>query len=530
MSPMTDDSAKTKRLQVRPATTVVPPPVGESDDSPAPESTILSDAHYEKFIEGLCDGLVIADRQGTISRCNRRVEELFQVSRSDLISRLILEFISGADTRLMDRVNDQLETRENMVIETECICSDGSSFPAEIGVGRVDLSESDQLCFTIRDITVRKQALVALEDAYEQLKEHDKAKSQFVYNVSHELRTPLTSMLYAITNLLKGVAGEIPDRARAHLDILDGDCRRLWGSVNDILDLRRIEDNSIVLSKTPMPLAGLVTHSGASLQGQIDAKCQTLSIETGRDAWFADCDPSKMERVVMNVVGNAIKYTEDGGTIEIRVQDDPTRGGFARVEVQDNGIGIPADAIEHVTEMYFRVGEHISGSGLGLPISKEIIELHGGYLEILSPPPGADRGTRVAFGLPTSAPPNVLVVEDDAMTQATIVEQLEQHGYRVGTASDGDEGLEKILFEKPDLVVLDLVLPKLDGCSIILKMKTEQATSKIPVVVLSGGHVDRAKLEILNNFEIPALSKPWDAAEFLQRVNGAFIGRAAFFQ
>jgi PAS domain S-box-containing protein len=527
---MKADSAKTKRLQVRPATTVIAPPSDAAYDGSRPESTIAGDAQYTNLLEGLFDGLVIANREGVISRCNRRVEELFQVSRGDLVTRPILEFISGADRLLMERVNDQLATRQNMVIEADCVRRDGSVFPAEIGVGRIDLSEHDQLCFTIRDITVRRQALVALEDAYEQLKEHDKAKSQFVYNVSHELRTPLTSMLYAITNVLKGVAGDISDRVRTHLELLDGDCRRLWGSVNDILDLRRIEDNSIVLSKTHIPLAGLVSNGAASLQVQVDAKTQTLTVETGRDAWFADCDPTKMERVVVNIVGNAVKYTLDGGSIDVRVKDDPTREGFARVEVQDNGLGIPPESIDHVTEMYYRVGEHVSGSGLGLPISKEIIDLHGGYLEIVSPPPNAEGGTLVAFGLPISSPPTVLVVEDDATTQATIVAQLEQHGYCVITASDGEEGLEKVMFNKPDLVVLDLVLPKLDGCSIILKMKTEQATSKIPIVVLSAGHVDQAKFEILNNFEIPALSKPWVAAEFLQRVNGAFIGRAAFFQ
>ena len=162
-----------------------------------------------------------------------------------------------------------------------------------------------------------------------------------------------------------------------------------------------------------------------------------------------------------------------------------------------------------------------------MAICKEIVELHGGRIRIESPPPGADRGTVVGIRLPVVEAPKILVADDDAVILDLLVRQLEGRGYRVIRAVSGAEVLDKVGKEKPDVVVLDLVLPEVGGTDVILKMKSRKETMRIPIVVITGAELSRSKVRILNSFSIPALSKPWKEEDLLDRVEGVFLGVAA---
>ena len=186
-------------------------------------------------------------------------------------------------------------------------------FPAEIAVNEIELANGGRLCFLVRDVSVRKIAQEALEDAVVRLEAHDRARTQFVSNVSHELRTPLTSMIYAISNMLRGVLGPVPDRIRGYLEMLYGDSKRLAMTVNDILDLSKVDNDSLSLTTTKVPFGLFVNRSVAALRVQAEQKGVSIEVSTDSGIWFVNCDPQKMERVILNVVGNAVKFTPTGG-------------------------------------------------------------------------------------------------------------------------------------------------------------------------------------------------------------------------
>jgi len=504
--------------------------LGQSHDSTSVVARARSwrmSADYERLLQSIYDGVLITDLKGRILDFNDRAVDFFLCPEAELYGRHVIGLISGADESLMDAIRRNLENHRHTLIEAHCVRRDKTMFPAEIAVNRIDLDGEGQLCFFIRDITVRKKEQAALEAAIAKLEEHDRSRTMFVSNVSHELRTPLTSMIYAVSNLLKGVCGPVPERVRRYLEILDGDSRRLLNTVNDILDLRKIESNTLTLAKTRVPLGRLVKRSVDSLFVQAERKMLKLSVSDCGGNWFVDCDPLKMERVVLNVVGNAIKFTPEGGVVDVAIDEHPYRPGHVRIICVDNGIGIPAEALPRVTERYFTVGEQPSGCGLGLAISKEIVEMHGGAISIASPPPGCEKGTAVTITLPTAAPPTVLLVDDDRSVLSLLQEQVRSRGYGVITAETGMEALEKISAFRPDLVVLDLVLPGMDGTEVVLKMRSEKELARIPVIVVTGAGVSRAKAEILAGFSIPALAKPWQEDDLIDKIENAFLGATA---
>jgi len=252
-----------------------------------------------------------------------------------------------------------------------------------------------------------------------------------------------------------------------------------------------------------------------------------MNIQPAGGMWFVECDAQKFERVIVNVVGNAVKFTPSGGTVTVSVSDDLDRAGNVLVKVKDTGIGIPPEALDKVMERYFTVGEQACGTGLGLAISKEIVEMHSGTIKIKSPPPEGEKGTVVYLSMPVVESPEILIVDDDPAILDLLEQQIVSQGYRVIRAGDGAAALNIIQQKKPDAVILDLVLPEVDGSEVILRMKSDNAMTRIPIIVVTGAHVSRAKGEILQNFAIPAISKPWHEAELLDRVEGSFLGSAA---
>ncbi|MCX7590129.1 MAG: hybrid sensor histidine kinase/response regulator, partial [Kiritimatiellae bacterium] len=253
-----------------------------------------------------------------------------------------------------------------------------------------------------------------------------------------------------------------------------------------------------------------------------------LEIAPATKRWFVSCDPQKMERVFINIVGNAIKFTPPGGRISVFLEDDASHPGWVALSVQDTGIGIPPEAIPRVTLRYFTVGEQPCGAGLGLAISKEILDLHHGTLDITSPPPGATQGTLVTVKLPVIAPPVVLLVEDHEGTRRTMEQQLMGDGYRVTAIGDGVGVCEVARTNRPDAIILDLMLPGVEGTELILKLKGDKDLMRIPIVVVTGIFLDEARARLLKNFSIPALSKPWEEADLLELLAGAIMSNAVF--
>ncbi len=363
-----------------------------------------------------------------------------------------------------------------------------------------------------------------LREANAQLHKNDRARAEFVSNVSHELKTPLASMGYAIDNLLKGIVAPLPDRVISYIEMLKEDAQRLGNTVADILDLSRIEAHSLKLDPVRIPLKRLVKRTVDSLQLQASEKSLTLKLSMNGTTEFADCDPQKIERVVLNIIRNAIKFTPDGGSIDVSFGTAPDHHDFFNIVVTDSGIGIREEHIDKVTDRYFRVGEHIDGTGLGLAICKEIIELHGGSMTLTSPPKNQDYGTEVEVLLPKSSPPRVLAVDDCELSLNLLKAQLDDHGYSVSCCQDGSEAITQMDTLDPDIIITDLVMPVLDGVAMIAEIKSHPAWRYIPIIAVTGGVLDITKREALEGFAIPTLAKPWNREELLDLIESSVFG------
>lgn len=404
-----------------------------------------------------------------------------------------------------------------------------------IGMGNLDhkieLGSGDEIGALARAFTTMAARLnkshKELEDAVLRLEALDRARSDFISNVSHELRTPLTSMGYEIGNLLDGVVEPLRPRVRAYLVMLNDDCRRLSATVEDILDLSRIEAHTMHLNHVRIPLARLVRRAAAALRVQADSRGLELDVSHALPAAFVDGDPAKLERVLFNLVGNALKFTPEGGRIELSLHADPGTPGFVLVNVTDSGPGIPPEHIGKVTQKFYRVGEHVAGTGLGLPIAKEIVERHGGTLSLASPPPGRTRGTTATVRLPIVEAPLIFIAESDYTVRRAVESQMLLHGYRVMADTMSPGIADAIRRHRPDMVIVTITDPGGAGEELILAMKADPSLRRTPVFAVADGPIAPGRKGIFDGFGIASFPRLWwIAGTVIDRIENLFIGAA----
>jgi signal transduction histidine kinase len=224
----------------------------------------------------------------------------------------------------------------------------------------------------------------------------------FVANVSHELRTPLTAVKGLVETLRDGAVDDPQVRDR-FLETVEDETDRLIRLVNDLLILSRVDSEALDLKRELVDLTHLAQATAAKLEPQADTRQVALRVEANTRAPFAWADPDRIEQVLVNLLDNAIKYSHPGSTVTIRIDDGSD--GMARVQVQDKGIGIPAEDLPRIGERFYRADKARSrtegGSGLGLAIAQALVEIHGGHLDLESE---EGQGTRVTFTLPPAKP------------------------------------------------------------------------------------------------------------------------------
>jgi len=339
------------------------------------------------------------------------------------------------------------------------------------------------------------------------------AKSEFLANMSHELRTPLNAII-GFSEILKDESfGPLNDKQKEYLtDVLESG-KHLLSLINDILDLSKVEAGRMELQPSQLDLKSLLTNSLLMIRERAMKHQIRLEMDGEETIGLIEADERKIKQVVFNLLSNAAKFTPDGGKIGIQARRQG--GGEVQITVWDTGIGIE----EHNRHKMFKEFSQIdstysrkyTGTGLGLSLAKTFVELHGGRIWFESE--GKDRGTRFHFTLPASLPKaasrrsagedfkallakadslkregrlRVLVVEDDERTAKHLAVLLSQSGYGVELAHDGEEALKKARQSRPDLITLDLLLPKKDGWDVLAELKADRTTERIPVVIITG--------------------------------------------
>jgi signal transduction histidine kinase/CheY-like chemotaxis protein len=333
-----------------------------------------------------------------------------------------------------------------------------------------------------------------LEHKTQELEIASRHKSEFLASMSHELRTPLNAVIGFSDVLLDRMFGELNERQDEYVRDIRNSGRHLLDLINEILDLSKVEAGRMELDLDAVPLDELLENGVAMVRERAAAHGIALTVEIEPGLGTAHGDELKLRQVVVNLLSNAVKFTPDGGSVTVAAR---RAGKEAQVSVRDTGIGIADGEQEQIFEAFQRGGraarQSTEGTGLGLTLSRRIVELHGGRMWMES---ALGTGSTFSFSVPlleAPAPPGhdseaaggVLVVDDDSSSADLLRVLLEGAGYRVTVARDGAEGLELARRLQPAAVILDILLPRLSGWDVLAKLKSDPATSSLPVVIVS---------------------------------------------
>ncbi len=377
---------------------------------------------------------------------------------------------------------------------------DGSEFPVEISLSPLETEEGVLVSSAIRDITDRKRAE---EQRRRALQEASRLKSEFLANMSHELRTPLNAIIGFAELLHDGKVGPVqPDQKEFLGDIL-GSSRHLLQLINDVLDLSKVEAGRLEFHAERVDVARLVGEVRDILRSIAAAK--RIRIETQVDAGLGEVliDPGKLKQVLYNYLSNALKFTPEDGRVFIRLGAEGA--DRFRLEVEDTGIGIKPEDMKRLyvefQQLDASAAKKYPGTGLGLALTKRLVEAQGGRVEARSVPA---RGSTFSAVLPRAASvakapdqsaasitrdegrgPAVLVVEDDPREREWLVATLSGAGYGVDAVATGAEAIERGRQRHYDAITLDLLLPDANGRDVLTALRAEGRNADTPVVVVT---------------------------------------------
>ncbi|QGX39493.1 two-component regulator propeller domain-containing protein [Permianibacter aggregans] len=348
----------------------------------------------------------------------------------------------------------------------------------------------------------------------EQLRRIDKLKDEFLATTSHELRTPLNGIIGIADALRDGVAGDLNDRARNHLSLIADSGRRLSHLVNEILDFKKLSHGNVTLDPHTLDLQSSVAVVLALSQPLVGDKSISLVNAVPADFPPLFADEDRLEQILHNLIGNAIKFTQQGHvTVTARVEGDK-----AEIQIADSGIGISPEQLERIFLPFEQVAEantrRHGGTGLGLAVVKKLVEMHGGNVEVQSSIgngsqfrftlPLAETGAKVKPAKPTSlstaqltqmhlpvttatdnALATILVADDEPLNCQVVADCLGLQGYSVVTVGDGQAALDMIAKRPFALVILDVMMPKLSGFDVCRKLREVYAPHELPILMLS---------------------------------------------
>nr|WP_218106297.1 response regulator [Duganella sp. SG902] len=357
--------------------------------------------------------------------------------------------------------------------------------------------QARQLSQRTTELTATNQRLTREIAERQTVERQNHAKDEFLAMLGHELRNPLSAISSAAS--LIGLPGVSADGVQRAKKIIQRQSQHLGRIVDDLLDLSRAMSGKILLNRAPLDLAALVAQTLETYRAT--GRSTDYELEQDLDPGWVDGDSTRLEQIASNLIDNALKYTPPGGRIEIRtwVEHDEVL-----LSVRDSGVGIPADLLPHVFDVFVQGSSTLDrsqgGLGIGLSLVRRLAELHGGSIEADSQ--GAHRGSTFTLRLPrvvhqpqaapAAAPrsehgkPRVLLIEDNDDGREMMAMMLGGYGYDVQSAADGLLGLDAAASYQPDLALVDIGLPGIDGYEVARRLRADPATREIKLIALTG--------------------------------------------
>ena len=444
---------------------------------------------YRTLVEEMQEGAAILTLAGDILYCNRQFSTLVGIALEDGIGGPLDRFLNVADRALFatlrkagcGKCRARLKNTDGRVIDV-CL---------SLSTSRAD-EETERLNLIVTDLS----ALLDAQSGRDRAEQENQAKDEFMAMLAHELRNPLSAISAAV-QVLEASNGQDAPALRAR-SIIGRQVHHLARLVDDLLDVSRVITGKIALDRCAIDFAELV-HRAEAVCGE---RRHGQQLEVSAQPVWIEGDLVRLEQIVNNIVGNAVKYTPAGGSIRVRVA---VEGSDAVLRVEDNGFGIAPELLPRVFDLFVQ-GERTldraqGGLGIGLTLVRRLVELHGGTVAAASEGPGCGSVFTVRLpkvSMPMSIQPSatpdhcngssrrVLLIEDNHDAREMFRMMLELAGHEVLEASDGLAGLELLKAKHPDVAVIDVGLPGLNGYEIARRFRAEPDSDDVMLVALTG--------------------------------------------
>ena len=454
------------------------------------------------IVESSDDAIISKSLDGTIRTWNAGAERVFGHSAAQAIGHHISLIIPPDRLAEEDDIIRRLKSGERIDhFETERVAADGRRLLVSLSISPIRDEQGHVVGASkvARDVTRLRQTEAELRRLADNLAEADRRKDEFLATLAHELRNPLAPLSNALAVMKRaGADAQVMQRAR---DTMERQLAHLVRLVDDLLDLNRISHNRLGLRLQPVELASVVQQAVEASRPLAEAAGHTLRVQLPDEPVHLNADTVRLAQVFGNLLNNSCKYTRPGGTIDVTARCE---GASVRVSVKDNGIGIPRGQLERIFEMFAQVerADHATqgGLGIGLTLVKRLLQMHGGSIEAHSA--GEGQGSEFVVRLPTVDAPvhvvpppevartpsarRVLVVDDNADSAESLALLLEMSGHRVFTAHDGEAAIHAAEAHRPDVVLLDIGLPKVNGHDVCRYIRAQPWGRDITLVALTG--------------------------------------------
>ena len=520
-----------------------------------------SAARLEAIAEVALDPIIVADAEGRVVEYNKAAERVFGYSRAEALGAKMTDLFIPPEMREAHEAGMERYLRHGDPhvigagrLELEALRKSGERFPVELAVGEAREGTGGAPIFVgfLRDISRRKEIEAELTSARDAAMAADNAKSRFIAVMSHEMRTPLNGVL-GILDLLSGT--DLDVRQAEYVDVATTSGEILLRHINDVLDITRIEAGRIEIQQEPMSIEALLAEVSAVGRPGAAARGTTIAVETTGLPPSLTGDAHRIRQVLLNLVGNAVKFTENG---TIRIAAERIGGSATSVQIEfsvtDDGVGIKAEDQERIFDDFVTLDaeytREASGSGLGLSICRRVVAAMGGTIGVESEPgkgsrfwirlhlQAAARDDKVSEpeneateATAPGAPLSVLLVEDNEVNRLVAGRMLEIEGHSVTEARDGAEGVAAAAHEKFDVILMDISMPRMDGVEATRRILATGANSETPIIGLTAHVSPTEHADFIEAGMSRCITKPLrrgDLKKVLAAHGGSATERAAY--